>query len=178
MKSHSASHTLLPLVFLAASLLVLQSCGGDNGPTGPDFTTVPEPFDISQAVDTMMYENGLTVYVIEEGNGPFEVIDSPLERIQVYYTGRRNNGEVFASSYSNGNTTPATFTNLTPVTIGTTSPLIEGFRLGLLGMKEGEKRTIVIPPSLGYGDSRPGTNGYDLRNDTLVYDVELDEILN
>lgn len=177
MKSHSVRRTLFTLIFLSVSLLLFQSCGDDTGPVGPDFSTVPEPFDISQAVDTMTYENGLTIYVIEEGNGVHEVVDHPEEEIQVFYTGRTIVGQVFSSTYSNGNTSPALFTNLTPVRQGTVSPLIEGFRLGLLGMVEGEKRTIVVPPSLGYGESRPGTNGYDLRNDTLVYDVELDGIV-
>jgi len=179
MKSHSAKRSLVSLAVLAVMLLFIQACGSDsnNVITGPDFSTVPEPFDTTQAVDVMQRSNGLTIFVIEEGSGPFEVVDNPREQIQIYFTGRKANGEVFASSYSNGNTEPATFTNLTPVSQGNTSPLIEGFRLGLLGMVEGEKRTIVIPPSLGYGDSRPGTNGFDLRNDTLVYDVELAEIL-
>ena len=44
-------------------------------------------------------------------------------------------------------------------------------------MQEGEKRTVVIPPELGYGESQEGTNGFDLRNDTLVFDIELVEIV-
>lgn len=178
MKSPSVKRTIISLIFLTGTLFILQSCGGDNGGvTGPDFTTVPEPFDTTNAVDKLTYSNGLTIYVIEEGNGVFEVVESPEEQIQLFFTGRKANGEVFASSYSNGNTSPALFTNLTPVARGTNNPLIPGFRQGILGMVEGEKRTIVVPPSLGYGDTRPGTNGFDLRNDTLVYDVELDGIL-
>jgi FKBP-type peptidyl-prolyl cis-trans isomerase len=43
----------------------------------------------------------------------------------------------------------------------------------MLGMKEDEKRVLVIPPSLGYG----GVEGHDLQNDTLFFDVELVSIL-
>jgi len=37
---------------------------------------------------------------------------------------------------------------------------------------------VVIPPELGYGESQEGTNGFDLRNDTLIFDIELVEILS
>lgn len=39
-------------------------------------------------------------------------------------------------------------------------------------MHEGEKRTLVIPPELGYGDR----DGHNLQNETLVFDIELLEI--
>jgi len=39
-------------------------------------------------------------------------------------------------------------------------------------MKEGEKRVLVVPPELGYAGT---TNS--LREDTLVFDVELESII-
>ncbi|MCB1107177.1 MAG: FKBP-type peptidyl-prolyl cis-trans isomerase [Chlamydiia bacterium] len=45
---------------------------------------------------------------------------------------------------------------------------IQGFSQGIVGMKEGEKRTIYIHPDLGYG-----TSGYLPPNSTLVFDIEL-----
>jgi FKBP-type peptidyl-prolyl cis-trans isomerase len=36
------------------------------------------------------------------------------------------------------------------VIIGTNG-VIPGFEKGLLGMKKGEKKTIMVPPELGYG---------------------------
>ena len=60
----------------------------------------------------------------------------------------------------------------------TISNLIDGFTEGVLGMKEGGKRVLVIPPELAYlnytGNSR---TLIDLRNDTLVFDIELDTII-
>ncbi|HET6528514.1 MAG TPA: FKBP-type peptidyl-prolyl cis-trans isomerase, partial [Balneolaceae bacterium] len=98
------------------------------------------------------------------------------DEVLVRYTGRTKDGEIFDSTYRNG-ATSRRLSNLTPVTIsrprGPVSPLIDGFRRGLLGMKEGEKRVLVIPPSLGYGD----VEGHDLQNDTLIFDVELVAIL-
>jgi peptidylprolyl isomerase len=47
---------------------------------------------------------------------------------------------------------------------------IKGFELGLMGMKPGGKRTIIIPPELGYG---PTGRGKDIPpNATLRFEVE------
>lgn len=172
--------TIIPSFILGFTAVLLLTGCGDNSTRSiepPDFSTVPEPFDTTQSVSKQSYDNGLVIYTIEESNHPIDGV-VPRDRILLFYTGRTANGEVFASSYANGSTSPSRFNNLYPYTIGQNSSLIEGFRAGLMEMKIGEKRTLVIPPNLGYGDARRGTNGYDLRNDTLVYDVELNEILN
>ncbi len=59
-----------------------------------------------------------------------------------------------------------------PAVIGTT-PLIEGFRQGLIGMKVGGKRTLLIPASMAYGST--GNNGIP-PNSGLVFDLELVEV--
>lgn len=165
--------SLLQLVLVLITVLMIQACDDDN-PTRITFTP-PPPFDTANADTSWTTDDGLTVYILEQGSGAFEVI--PRDRIDVLYTGRTKDGEVFESTFRNDASISRFLQNLTPVPIRTSnqtiSPLIEGFRRGLLGMVEGEKRTIVVPPSLGYGDSQEGTNGYDLRNDTLVFDVEL-----
>ncbi len=169
----SGKSSLLQLVLVLIVALMIQACDDDN-PTQITFTP-PPPFDTANADTSWTTDDGLTVYILEQGSGAFEVI--PRDRIDVLYTGRTKDGEVFESTFRNETSVSRFLQNLTPVPIRTSnqtiSPLIEGFRRGLLGMVEGEKRTIVVPPSLGYGNSQEGTNGYDLRNDTLVFDVEL-----
>lgn len=161
------------LAIMLSAILFLQACGDDNGPSGPelDFSTVPDPYDISKADTNYTKEGDVEIYVIEEGDSPFEVI--PRDQIGIKFTGRVLDEYIFDSTYKNGGTQPAVITNMTSVKTAQQSPQIEGFRRGLLGMKEGEKRVIIVPPALGYSDSQPGVNGFDLRGETLRYDVEL-----
>jgi FKBP-type peptidyl-prolyl cis-trans isomerase len=156
-------------IFLSA-LFFLQACGND-GRSGPDFSTVPPPYDLATADTSYTKDGGLEIYVIEKGNEIFTV--GKRDAIRVKFTGRRIDGKIFRSSYANGSDLPELIGNLRTVVTNAQAPPVEGLRRGLLGMTEGEKRVIIVPPSLGYGDSRSGVNGVNLSGDSLRYDVEL-----
>jgi FKBP-type peptidyl-prolyl cis-trans isomerase len=83
------------------------------------------------------------------------------DTVQVHYTGKLTNGKKFDSSYDRGQPMP--------VQIG--GGVIPGFTMGLLGMKEGEKRTITIPSALAYGAR--GAGGVIPPNADLIFDLEV-----
>ncbi|MDZ7690731.1 MAG: FKBP-type peptidyl-prolyl cis-trans isomerase [Balneolaceae bacterium] len=98
----------------------------------------------------------MEVYIIEQGETDVPAI-TVRDQVSLRYTGWAQDGTVFTSSYANGSTSPSTFSNLTPTTVGNTPALIEGFRKGITedlngtieGMHIGEKRKLVIPPEFG-----------------------------
>lgn len=98
--------------------------------------------------------NKLYYKIVTPGTGPaVEEHGTP----QIKYTGKFIDGTVFGSSESSGG----------PVTI----PLdqtIPGFGLGIVGMKEGEKRELIVHPDLGYG-----TTGHLPPNSLLLFEIEL-----
>jgi FKBP-type peptidyl-prolyl cis-trans isomerase len=80
----------------------------------------------------------------------------------VHYRGTLDNGKEFDSSYSRNQ--PFRLTKLGA------GQVIKGWDEGLLGMIVGEKRKLVIPPALAYGESGKG----DIpKNATLTFEVEL-----
>ena len=84
------------------------------------------------------------------------------DQVWVHYVGKLQDGTEFDNSYKRGEPIP--------LTLGQGS-VIKGWEEGLLGMKVGEKRTLIIPPDLAYGaDGRPPTIP---ANSTLIFDVEL-----
>ena len=84
------------------------------------------------------------------------------QTVTVHYTGTLENGKKFDSSRDRG--TPADFR----IGVGAVIP---GWDEGLMTMKVGGKRKLVIPGALGYG--RAGRPPDIPPNATLVFDVEL-----
>lgn len=86
------------------------------------------------------------------------------DSVSVHYVGTLQNGQAFDSSYGKG---PYTFT------VGA-GKVIKGWDEGLLGMKEGGQRILVVPSSFAYGSEGYGPIP---PNATLVFSIELIDIL-
>jgi FKBP-type peptidyl-prolyl cis-trans isomerase FkpA len=86
---------------------------------------------------------------------------SPGRTVTVHYTGRLENGAKFDSSLDRGQ--PFEF----PIGMGR---VIRGWDEGVMTMKVGGKRKLIIPPELGYGSRDMGKIP---PNSTLIFEVEL-----
>ncbi len=83
------------------------------------------------------------------------------DSLSMHYTGKLEDGTEFDSSV---NREPFEFT----LGVG---QVIKGWDLGILDMCEGEKRKLVIPSHLGYGDA--GAGGKIPGGATLIFEIEL-----
>jgi peptidylprolyl isomerase len=75
------------------------------------------------------------------------------------------------ATYSTHKVVQSSWTSSPFTTTLTDSSVIPGFFDGVVGMRVGGRRELVIPPSLGYGDESPGTG--IAKNDTLVFVIDL-----
>lgn len=131
---------------LSLALLAFSVACGDS-PTAP-----PAPLDVSFST------TDLTVGTGTEARAG--------QTVRVFYTGwvysttaTDNKGSQFDTNTTTG----------LPFTIGA-GQVIAGFEQGVIGMKVGGKRRIVIPPSLGYGATG---NGPVPGNAHIIFEVEL-----
>ena len=91
------------------------------------------------------------------GTGP---VAKTGDSLSMNYKGTLTNGEVFDQSYGKA---PFDFQ------LGA-GQVISGWDKGIVGMKVGGKRRLVIPPDMGYGASGQGPIP---PNATLIFEVEL-----
>ncbi len=77
------------------------------------------------------------------------------------------------ATYSAGKVVQSSWTSQSfTFTLGTNPPqVIPGWDKGVVGMKVGGRRELIVPPDLGYGTSSPGPGV--AANDTLVFVVDL-----
>ena len=145
---------LIPLFRAAAAFAVLA-------------LTAPSPVSpaAAQGAPGKMSElpSGLKYTDSKTGDGAMATAG---HKVSVHYTGWLDNkgekGAKFDSSVDRGE--PFAFK------LGA-QQVIKGWDEGVAGMRVGGKRTLIIPPELGYGSR--GAGGVIPPNATLIFDVEL-----
>jgi peptidylprolyl isomerase len=103
--------------------------------------------------------SGLKYFDIQEGTGPCPVAGN---LVVVHYTGTLENGTKFDSSIDRGQ--PFRF----PIGQGV---VIKGWDEGVMNMKVGGERTLIIPAELGYGSRE--IPGVIPANSTLIFNIKL-----
>jgi len=171
------------LIIVAVLALLLAGCGGDDSST--DTTTASEPFRIPmdgpapivEAKDLKFKPNGLV------GNEPKPIIPdrpppdilivqdllqgighaaTPESTVTVQYVGYDyETGKKFDSSWDQGE--PLTFK------LGQ-GEVIQGWEDGIIGMEVSDRRELIIPPDLAYGNQEVGSIK---PNSTLVFVIDL-----
>jgi len=133
---------------------------GSSTPT--DTASAQITTDTQTASATMSTEPVTQLQVTDETVGT-GVVASVGDSVTVNYVGSLTDGTVFDASANHGS---QGFT----FSLGV-GQVIKGWDLGIVGMKEGGKRKLVIPASLAYGDQAIGN--VIPANSTLVFEVEL-----
>jgi len=126
------------------------------------FPALEKEFDI-KIPELQVYPSGLMMATVREGTGR---TPNRISRVRVHYKGMLLDGTEFDSSYKRN----------TPSEFGL-NQVIKAWTEALTRMKEGEMAIIVAPSQLAYGNKyMPGPPPIPA-NSTLVFVVELKEIL-
>lgn len=171
-----------PLAALAAALLVLTACSGgdDDVATAPSpeasCPDAPTPVDPPEDATTDLQTKpvikvasdpppaALAVSDIVVGGGELACSGDP---VAMQYVGALYaDGTQFDASWDRGG-------EPFPFQLGG-GRVISGWDEGIVGMREGGRRQLVIPPDLGYGDQGAGADIPP--GATLVFVVDLLEV--
>jgi FKBP-type peptidyl-prolyl cis-trans isomerase len=137
-----------------------ESLSPGSGVVGTPSDPATETFATGLAVNiSAMTKKGTVLYIqdLVEGTGAEAVVGRSLG---VIYTGWLANGTKFDSNVGGSNYNFVLGSGL----------VIDGWDQGIVGMKVGGKRRLVMGSALGYGASGSGSIP---PNATLVFDVEL-----
>lgn len=156
----------LKTLFAVASAVLLAGCLGDT--TGSTELNIPPLQELPAGTQYVTTASGLKYTDITVGTGTQAQVGSA---VQVHYTGWLSTGTGFDTTQG---LSPASFV------VGDTR-LISGFSEGLVGMKVGGKRRLIIPPALAYGSNAVTDDRGNVvipANSTLVFDVNLVAVAN
>ncbi len=142
------------LIALAIAAAVAGCTGGTSGTAAPQL-----------AANTANAASGLQITDTKVGTG---ITPKPGQRCIVHYTGWLYVNGVKGAKFDSSVDRKKPFSFV----LGEHG-VIEGWEDGVRTMKAGGKRTLIIPPELGYGSKGSGTIP---PNATLIFDIELLEV--
>lgn len=155
------------LGYLALALFVAGACNDAITGLGPPSDPATETFAPALNVDiSQMTKTPEGVYYRDVTVGTGDSVTKKTTRDSVNYAGYLKDGKLFDSGSG------VAFDPL---------GLIAGFRIGMLGMRVGGSRKIVIPSELGYGGrsvKNPDGTIKIPRQSTLIFDVLLLAVTN
>ena len=111
---------------------------------------------------------------VPDGPAPTELVieDVVVGDGQEALPGMQVNVDYVGVSWSNGQEFDASCNRGQPLSFGLgTGQVIQGWDTGVAGMRVGGRRTITIPPDMGYGAQ--GAGGVIGPNETLIFTVDL-----
>jgi FKBP-type peptidyl-prolyl cis-trans isomerase len=160
----SAATSIAPPAATAPSTIVASTAPAGDA-AAPGLPAVSNATDLSKKPGVSAataVPSGLVVRDLVDGTGASV---SPTARVNLKYVGTLfSDGTQFDSSWGR---TSAYGPDTASFTI---SGVIPGFGQGLVGMRVGGRREIVIPPALGYGAT---ANGSIPADSTLVFVVDV-----
>lgn len=131
----------------------------DEGTTGPACQQVSS-LVTGTSGDTVTVVSGLRYIELEVGSG---ATAQSCQLAAVNYVGKLTNDSIF-DQHDNYGVVPGS------------GRLIPGFEQGVVGMKVGGTRRLIIPPTLGYGSQPAVDNQGNVvipGNSTIIFDLEL-----
>lgn len=130
--------------FASLVLIGLVSACATSGSPPVDLQTLNWAPELGIEPDQMQFgEGGVWIRDLNEGLGQ---VARRLDEVEVHFIGRLQDGTLFDSSLAQGGA-PLRFAL-------SGGQVIRGWERGIPGMREGGRRLVVVPPSLGYGGRR------------------------
>ena len=149
-------HTLFQRKLFLATTLAAAVIGSQSWLKTSRAQTAPStPAPATQGTKTA---SGLTIIEVQDSAGEAKTGDT----VWVHFSGFLEDGTKFASSIERGEPVE--------MTLGV-GDVLKAWDEGIVGMKVGEKRKMIVPPELAYGKN--GQGSLIPPNATLTFELEL-----